>query len=158
MNQLLNSPFEVGVRVVALLVSLYPARADVTRLVLLDHVVLHSGDFSSLASLHPEIPGRVGQLGVKRQLVQQAVLLMGVRGLVVRELSEKGIFYQASDDASPFLNSISAPYLLRLRERCAWAAGEFGGLDEESIRTRLGAVFGRWAEEFENLDEDDPHG
>ncbi|MFB7251236.1 ABC-three component system middle component 2 [Microbacterium sp. NPDC056234] len=158
MTQLLNSPLEIGIRIVALLTALYPARADLTRIVLLDHAVLHSGDFSGVRSLHPEIPGRVGELGVKRELVHQAILLMGARGLIIRDLDISGISYGASDDARPFLDAIDAPYLSRLRERCNWAATEFGPLDDESIRARLDVVFGRWAEEFEHLNEDEHRG
>lgn len=151
MKQLLNSPLEVGVRVVALLTALYPKRADLSRIVLLDHVALHSGDFAGAESLHPAIPVRVGELGMKRDLVRQGIVLMGSRGLIVRDLAVSGISYVASDDARPFLESVDSRYLARFRHRCAWAASEFGDLDDETIRMRLGAVFGSWAEEFDQM-------
>lgn len=151
MTQLLNSPLEVGVRVVALLTALYPKRADLSRIVLLDHVALHSEDFAGAESLHPAVPARVGELGMKRDLVQQGIVLMGSRGLIVRDLNVSGIYYGASDDARPFLESVDSRYLARLRHRCAWAASEFGQLDDEIIRRRLGAVFGSWAEEFDQM-------
>lgn len=156
--QLLNSPLEVGIRVVALLTSLYPAQADVDRIVLLDYVVLHSQDFEGASSLHPETPGRVGELGVKRGLIREGISLMGARGLLVRELTTAGIYYSASEDARPFLDSMNSTYLSRLRARCAWAASTFGCLDDKSIRAQLGAVFGSWAEEFEQLNGQDHHG
>lgn len=151
MTQLLNSPLEIGIRAVAMLTSIYPARADLARIVLLDHVVIHSADFAGANSLHPEIPGRVGELGVKRELVRQGLALMGARGLIVRNLTVTGIYYSASEDARPFLDSMDAPYLALLRERCSWATGVFGALDDAAIRVWLGAVFGRWAEEFEHM-------
>ncbi|WP_346770666.1 ABC-three component system middle component 2 [Cellulomonas sp. RIT-PI-Y] len=155
---MLNSPLEVGVRVVATLTALYPKHADLARIVLLDHVVLHSADFHGEDSLHPQVPGRVAELGVKRELVQQGIRLMGARGLVVRELKTAGLYYMASEDARPFLDSIDAPYLRRLRERSAWAVNEFGGMRDDAIRMRLGDTFGRWAEEFEPVAEDGSHG
>lgn len=151
MTQLLNSPTEVGVRVVALLTALYPKRADLSRLVLLDHVALHSEDFAGEESLHPAVPARVGELGMKRELVRQGIVLMGSRGLIVRYLNVSGIYYGASDDARPFLESVDSRYLDRLRQRCAWAVSEFGELNDEIIRMRLGAVFGSWSEEFDQL-------
>ncbi|MGP5612283.1 ABC-three component system middle component 2 [Brachybacterium alimentarium] len=150
-TQLLNSPLEVGVRVVAMLNALYPRQADLSRIVLLDHVALHSEDFSGAESLHPAVPVRIGELGMKRELVRQGIILMGVRGLIVRNLNVSGIYYGASDDARPFLESIDSAYLTKLRRRCAWAATEFGELDDETIRMRLGAVFGSWAEEFDQM-------
>ena len=158
MTQLLNSPLEIGIRVVALLTALYPERADLTRIVLLDHVVLHSRDFAGASSLHPEIPGRVGELGVKRELIREGITIMGARGLIVRDLTTGGIYYRAGEEALPFLESMDATYLARLRARCAWAAATFGGLDDDNIRTRLAVVFGSWAEEFEQLNGDEHHG
>jgi len=149
--QLLNSPLEVGVRVVALLSALYPAGADLTRIVLLDHLILHSGDFSEEMSLHPKVPGRVGELGVKRQLVSEGISLMGARGLIVPEYSVAGIAYVAGDDARPFLSSINSLYLADLQRRCEWAAREFSAVDDDAIRSRLGDVFGHWAVEFEQI-------
>lgn len=75
MTQLLNSPLEVGVRVVAMLNALYPRQADLSRIVLLDHVALHSEDFSGAESLHPAVPVRIGELGMKRELVRQGIIL-----------------------------------------------------------------------------------
>lgn len=158
MRQLLNSPLEIGIRVVALLTALYPERADLARIVLLDHVVLHSSDFAGASSLHPEIPGRVGELGVKRELIREGINIMGMRGLIVRDLTADGIYYRASEDARPFLDSMDATYLVHLRARCAWAAGTFGGLYDDDIRTRLAVVFGSWAEEFEQLNGHEHHG
>jgi hypothetical protein len=158
MTQLLNSPLEIGIRVVALLTALYPERADLARIVLLDHVVLHSSDFAGASSLHPEIPGRVGELGVKRELIREGITIMGVRGLIVRDLTTAGIYYRASEDARPFLDSMDATYLAHLRARCTWAAGTFGGLDDDDIRARLAVVFGSWAEEFEQLNGHEHHG
>lgn len=158
MTQLLNSPLEIGIRAVALLTALYPERADLARIVLLDHIVLHSSDFSGASSLHPEIPGRVGELGIKRELIRDGITIMGARGLIVRDLTTAGFYYRASEDARPFLDSMDAIYLVHLRARCAWAAGTFGGLDDDHIRARLGVVFGSWAEEFEQLNGQEHHG
>jgi hypothetical protein len=151
MTQLLNSPLEVGIRVVALLTALYPERADLARIVLLDHVVLHSGDFAGASSLHPEIPGRVGELGVKRALIREGITLMGARGFIARDLTAAGIYYSAGEDARPFLDSMDVVYLTHLRARCVWAASTFGALHDDEIRAKLGAAFGSWAEEFEQL-------
>lgn len=149
MIQTLNSPLEVGVRIVAILTSLYPSSADLTRLVLLDHAVLHSEDFGGSPSLHPQTPVRSGELGIKRDLISQGLHLMGSRGLIDRELALEGIFYRASDDALPFLQAFDSPYLTALRVRSTWAASEFSMATDEQIRSQLQSVFGQWAEEFD---------
>jgi len=83
---------------------------------------------------------------------------MGARGLIVRELTTAGIYFSASEDARPFLDSMDARYLAHLREQCAWAADTFGDLNDEEIRAQLGDVFGSWAEEFEQLNGQEHHG
>lgn len=157
MSQVLNSPIEVGVRVVALLTSLYPGRSDIARLVLLDYAILHSADFGGEASLHPQLSTRSGELGLKRQLIGEALHLMGSLGLVSRRLTGDGIYYSAGEEALPFLQSFESPYVDALRKRCSWAVAEFSAQPDEQIRLRLNAVFGRWAEEFEPLDEGFAH-
>ena len=149
MTQTLNGPLEVGVRITAQLVAMYPSSADMDRLVLLDHVVIHSGDFSERRSLHPQIPGRSGELGLKRELVTRGLQLMGARGLIVRAFTPEGVYYRASDDALPFLQAFDSTYLDSLRVRCSWAAENLGTLDDRQIRQQLRAAFGQWAEEFD---------
>ena len=149
LTQLLNSPFEVGIRVVAMLTAMYPASADLARIVLLDHAGLHSEAFAGGESLHPPTPGRVSELGVKRDLIRRGVQLMAARGLIVIQATPSGIYYRAGEDARPFLDSIDAPYLTQLRSRFAWVSTEFGPMSDDAVRARLNEVFGQWTEEFD---------
>jgi hypothetical protein len=49
---------------------------DVNRLVLLDHSVLHTADLGGPESLHPPLPIRAGELGVKRTTIEQGLQVM----------------------------------------------------------------------------------
>lgn len=147
-RSLLNSPLEAGIRCVAILVALYPRAVDVSRLVLLDHVLLHTSDFGGAQSIHPPVPGRGGQIGMKRGLIQDGLVLVGSRGFVDRVVSPSGISYIAGEDANPFLDSFDSPYLDELRDRCAWVAQTYGGVTEEQLRGVLVDVVGQWKEEF----------
>lgn len=131
-----------------MLVALYPRAADISRLVLLDHVLLHTSDFGGAESVHPPVPGRGGQIGMKRGLIQDGLVLVGSRGLVDRVVSIDGISYVASEDANPFLDSFDSSYLNELRDRCAWVAQSFGGVTEDQLRGVLVDVVGQWREEF----------
>jgi hypothetical protein len=95
----------------------------------------------------------VSELGVKRDLIRHGVRLMAARGLIVSEATPTGIYYQASEDARPFLDSIEAQYLDQLRRRFAWVATEFGAMGDDAVRSRLNEVFGRWAEEFDQFEQ-----
>ena len=76
MSNPLNSPIEVGIRVLMILVEAFPAHLDINCLVLLDHGLLHSADLNGPESLHPPIPIRVGELGMKRQHIEAGLQVM----------------------------------------------------------------------------------
>ena len=60
-----NSPFEAGVRSLAILVAAFPEAYDLQRLVEMDYLVVHSGDVNGPASLHAPLPMRAGELLVR---------------------------------------------------------------------------------------------
>ncbi len=76
---------------------------------------------------------RAGELLVRRSIVESGLLLMMSRGLVERVTTENGIEYLASDIANTFVNSLSAPYLVKLKDRAKWVADEFGAVTEEEL-------------------------
>lgn len=53
-----NSPFETGIRSLAILVAAFPESYDLQRLVEMDYLVVHSGDADGPDSLHAPLPMR----------------------------------------------------------------------------------------------------
>lgn len=78
-----NSPVEVAVRVLAVLVESYPRALDLGQLVMLDHLVLNTADVDGPESLHPPLPTRIGQLTTKR-----ASIAGGIQVLLGAELAQ----------------------------------------------------------------------
>jgi hypothetical protein len=145
-----NSPFETGLRSVAILVAAFPRALDLHRLVIFDHLVVHTGDVGGPDSLHPPVPMRSTEILVRRHLVERGLLLMLSRGLLLRTPDESaGIVYRAGDFAETFLNSLSSPYLAALRERTHWLVETFADLSDEEISARTGPIFDRWVEQFQ---------
>ena len=148
MRSPLNSPVEVGVRVLMILTAVYPEHLDVNRLVLLDHSVLHSADLGGPDSLHPPLPIRAGELGVKRTVIEQGLQVMLRAGLIEMSAAETGIRFQASDSAYSFVSILGADYATALRERARWVAQHFGDLSETALRAQMRTIFTDWSEEF----------
>lgn len=144
-----NTPLETGLRSVALLVSAYPQSYDLQRLVVFDHLVVHTGDVDGPESLHAAVPMRTAELLVRRSLVERGLLLMVSKGLIVRHAEASGISYTAGDFAEAFLTSLGSAYMLALRERAGWVVREFGELGESELRERIGAFFDHWIEQFQ---------
>jgi len=143
-----NSSLESGVRALIILTSIYPQSADQQRLVEFDYLVVHSGDANGPVSLHAPLPMRAGELLVRRSIVESGLLLMMSRGLVDRVTTENGIEYVASEIANTFVNSLSVPYLVKLKERAKWVADKFGAVPEEELHQVTKRFFDKWTTQF----------
>lgn len=148
MIQVLNSPVEVGIRALFVLVEAYPEALDVGSLVLLDHAILNSADLGGPESLHPPLPARVGEFGMKRQLVEDGLQILLRSGLVEIVLDDRGIQFQASEEAHGFIALLQTPYATELYDRAKWIVSFLLPADEASIRNRMRSVLGNWIEEF----------
>lgn len=148
MRSPLNSPLEVGVRVLMILTEAYPQHLDVNRLVLLDHGVLHSADLGGPESLHPPLPIRAGELGVKRTAIEEGLQVMVRAHLVEMSAGDGGIEFVASDDAYSFVSVLESEYANTLHDRVGWILQRFTDLSEDSLRSEMRSIFDSWAEEF----------
>lgn len=117
----LNSPLEVGVRALVLLAASFPQPLDLAHLVYLDYAMLHSGDMDGPPSVHPSLPAGPGELAMKRQLLEQGLVVLIRAGLAEVQADDGGLVYQASEEGPGFLDLLEAPYVSVLRERARWA-------------------------------------
>ena len=144
-----NTPFETGLRALALLVAGYPSGFDLQRLVIFDHLCVHTGDIGEPDSLHAPVPMRSAELLVRRQLVERGLLLMIGKGLIQRSAENAGIMYRAGDFAETFLASLSSSYVTALRNRSQWVVNSFAAMTDAEIRQRTGTFLERWEEQFQ---------
>ena len=144
----LNGYLEIGVRVSAILTACFPANVDVARLVLLDHALLHTADLGGPPSLHPELPLRSGELGMKRSLITDGVEFACRVGLAEAHATARGIEFRASEDAPGFLALLKATYFADLIERAAWVCNTFSGASDPELRLEIAEILGDRSEEF----------
>lgn len=131
----LNSSLEVGLRALVVLAETFPRRLDVAQLVYLDHALLHSGDLQDgPPSLHPDLPVGPGELGLRRRLIEEGLVVLIRAGLADMVTTEAGFLYGATEEASSFLDVLEAPYLGLLKERAEWlvSMSEHEGADVRS--------------------------
>lgn len=144
----LNSPIEVGLRVLMLLQEAFPEHLDLNQLVLLDHSLLHSGDVGGPQSLHPDGRTRAGELGIKREALEGGLQVMLRAGLAQARLGERGLEYWASESADAFTSLLETDYAAQLRARAIWVVDHFEELDESTLRSALSSAVSNWTEEF----------
>lgn len=141
----LNSPVEAGMRALVLLAETFPRRLDVAQLVYLDHAMLHSGDLDhGPASLHPDLPAGPGELGLRRHLIEQGLMVLLRAGLADMTATDDGFMYGATDEAASFLNALESPYIGQLIERADWLTSTYmhEGTD---VREGMKQITRRWS-------------
>ncbi len=140
-------------RAVSILGAAYPRTYDLQRIVALDYLLVHTGDVDGPANLHPPTPMHSAELLVRRKLVEQSLLLMMTRDLVVREVTSDGIKYGAGENASTFLTSVSSSYLQALKDRAIWLVNVFGDLSDDAFKGIMHRFFDKWVEEFQEIEK-----
>lgn len=156
-SALFNGPVEIGMRVAMVLANAYPERFDLNRLVILDYFVVHSGDIpGGPESLHPPTPLRAGEVTVRRELLENGLHLLAMKGLVARHLDDSGISYSAESEITTFLDALSSIYAESVRDRAHWAVQRLRGLTDREVSQLFEESIGRWRTEFvvEQLQED----
>jgi hypothetical protein len=149
---LYNSQLETGTRAMVILEAAYPRALDLARLTWFDHLVVHTKDVGGPESLHPALPGRTGELLVRRRLVEDSMSLMRRLHLIEVVHDENGIAYRASDDASAFVSLLTTTYAQGLKDRARWLIAELGDMDEAQLTKRVADQIGRWSVEFQGED------
>jgi len=146
---LYNSRLETGTRAMVILDAAYPRALDLARLTWFDHLIVHTEDIGGPPSLHPALPGRTGELLVRRRLVEESLTLMRRLHLVETVHDEHGIAYRAGDDASALVGLMRTNYSKALKDRAKWLIAELGDLEETQLTQRIVEQIGRWATEFQ---------
>ncbi|MDE1484527.1 ABC-three component system middle component 2 [Xenorhabdus bovienii] len=144
-----NSPFEAGIRSLAILVSAFPESYDLQRLVEMDYLVVHSGDANGPDSLHAPLPMRAGELLVRHSLIEKGLMLMMSRGLVQRVSARDGFNYLAGESAAPFIASLTTEYSRRMKVCAEWATYQFKDLSTLEIRSITHRLFQQWSSQFQ---------
>jgi hypothetical protein len=147
-----NGPLEAGIRAVAILGAAYPQTYDLQRLVAFDYLLVHTADIGGPESLHPTAPLHSAELLVRRKLVEDALMLMMTRDLVVREITSEGIMYGAGENAATFLSALTTSYLLSLKNRASWLVDVLGSYADHQFRAVMRKFFDDWVEEFQSVE------
>jgi ABC-3C biological conflict system middle component len=150
-GQLFNSPLEAGIRAVVILEKLRPEAMDLAEMVLFDHVVVHTADLGGPPSLHPDLPGRKGELLVRRRLVEKSLDLMRRCHLVEQEITDDGVWYRASDEAANYVELLESSYSERLKRCAEWIAAQVRLKDKAAFKSLVRDRIGEWTDAFSTV-------
>lgn len=148
MPQIFNSPFELGVRMVFLLLTLHPRKVDLQRLVYLDYAAIYSSDLGGPESLHTPVPLRGAEYLSRREVIEAGLYQMSMRSLVDVAATPTGIQYGAGENASSLVGLIGGTYARALLERCYWVASRFSNVTDQEMETVFGSHGALWGAQF----------
>src|SRR5438270_7577045 len=147
--RIFNTPFESGIRSLILLTSCFPCLLGLRKLVVLDHLVVHTSDIDGPESLHPQEESRAAELLVRRRLVEAGLLLMVTHGLITRHATPEGFRYQAGEEAGTFVDLLQSKYAVDLRARADWLSQNVVPLSDDAVNQLVHRRIDKWAPEFQ---------
>ncbi len=147
-SEVFNTPFELGIRMVYLLHSLHPRRADLQRLIYLDYASIYSGDVGGPKSLHTPVPLRGVEYASRREVIEQGLYLMAIRAFVDVSPSDSGIMYSLGENGTALIELLGGEYGRELSHRCRWVAAELGNKTDAELEDLFGVNGILWRAHF----------
>jgi len=148
-TRVFNTPFETGLRSVVILTAAYPQSLGLNRLVVFDHLVVHTEDVGGPDSMHPKDRSRAAEILVRRGLVQSGLSLMQTRGLVERLATPQGFQYRAGEESGLFVDTLSSHYMVALKERAEWLVAAIQPMSDEELAKLVQSRMDVWEPEFQ---------
>jgi hypothetical protein len=148
--RIFNTPFETGLRSVVILTTCYPAKLSLHRLVVFDHLVVHTGDIHGPPSMHPQDRSRAAEILVRRGLVSSGLALMGTHGLVTKVATADGFRYQAGEEAGSFVDLLRTTYTEALKDRAHWLIDNILPLSDDELADLVRSRMDEWEPEFQS--------
>ena len=148
-TRVFNTPFETGLRSVVILTVAYPDSLGLNRLVVFDHLVVHTEDVGGPDSMHPKNRSRAAEILVRRGLVQSGLSLMQTRGFVERLVTPQGFRYRAGEASGLFVDTLSSDYMVALKERADWLIAVIQPMSDGELAKLVQSRIDVWEPEFQ---------
>jgi len=133
-----NNSVDTGLRMLCLLNFAHPKSIDLQKLIYLDYLMVHSGDIdNNIASLHPPVPYRTGEIFIRRKITQRGLQLFLSKNLINVQYTKEGIEYRAEESSTPFLEILEEGYFLNLIERAKWVTERFLEVSPEELKSLI---------------------
>lgn len=151
-NDILNSSLETALRILMLLRNIPSEQIDIDEILLLDYFVLHINDFNSkMESIHPSIPNRENEIFVRRETIQQSILLLESRNLITTSYTPSGIRYSSNNLTISFVDHLESSYAEKVKRNISIVNEESKRDLVKSIKKTIFSNPKLWSNEFEHF-------
>ncbi len=73
---------------------------------------------------------------------------MEAKGLVLKTMRPNGFFYKSTEIGEVFINSLTTPYIVALRERAIWTIKNYNAFGGNAFPIVFNKAFDRWSADF----------
>lgn len=136
MNEIFNSSFETGLRVLLVLSSIQPKAATVDRIVAYDFITIYGRDFEvSHNNLHGDSNFNFSELASKRANCNEGIKEFVLDGFISINRTEEGFTYFLNEKGKKYVESLSSDYANQYLKIAKEVHKKFAEiLDEEIIK------------------------
>jgi hypothetical protein len=143
---------ESGMRLLVLLVEIFPAGLNLSKAFYLDFLMMHSGAYEGGPdSLHPRDPFASSTLTVRREAVRRGLSYFSHRGLISERFDIGGVEYIASETAGVFVDQLESIYFVRAKTVAQWVREQAAELTVQEMKLLVEAATDIWRAHFEPL-------
>lgn len=134
MNEIFNSSFETGLRVLLLLSSIQPQAATIDRITAYDFITIYGRDFGvSKTNLHGDSNFNFSELASKRTNCNEGIKEFVLDGLISIKHTEEGFTYYLNQSGRKYVESLSSDYATQYLEISKEVHQKFSSVSDEEI-------------------------
>ncbi len=134
MNEIFNSSFETGLRVLLLLSSIQPQTATIDRITAYDFITIYGRDFGvSKTNLHGDSNFNFSELASKRMNCNDGIKEFVLEGLISIKRTDEGFTYYLNQSGKKYVESLSSDYATQYLEISKKVHQKFASISDEKI-------------------------
>lgn len=143
-NKIYNTPIEIGVRLLMIIVK-NKIEIDFDKLLILDYLSLHSNVINNeFKSLHPDNPFHGLEVYSKMNISKSAINLLVSKGLIDVKFTSKGIVYSSNSISEYFLSFFECDYYKELEESIEKIIDNFNSYNSDELQEYIFKNIDKW--------------
>ena len=117
MSNIFNSPFEVSLRVLLILNEYEDLSLTSDKITITDFISVYGASFGiAKKNLHGDNIFKFSEFATRRLLIQQAIKILVIKGLIIVEFNKNGFTYTITNTGINYCNSLESDYANIFRE------------------------------------------
>lgn len=149
--QYLNSPLEIALRVLFIMVKNKEKEFDVQELAYYDYVVTRLNDFDkNYDSIHKDSPYKYGEILAKNKIIKKSIAILLKKDLVEIMFTKKGVKYKVNPYSENIVKMFSSTYSQKLLNNIENAMKYLESINIDEFKLELNSMLKSSVKEFPN--------